>query len=459
MIAPSKFQTESLSRSSIGPSICRILSSAIDSADAYMCVDRWLKRRGKQLFFGKHQRSLDKYRNIYVIGAGKAGCKMAASTVNILGEYFSYGCVIVKDGYTDIYASLNLPSNLEIIEARHPIPDLRGVNGTQKIVDLLCQTEKNDLVICLISGGGSSLLCLPAPSLSLSDIQITTSLLLASGAPITDINVVRKHIESVKGGRLARASYPSEMITLILSDVICDPLESIASGPTVPDSSTYEQALSILQRYGILDQVPSAVYNYILNGIAGITSETPKSGDVSFSKIYNIIVGSNRMATKAARKQARREGFKTYVLTNSLEGEAQEVGKVLAAIAREAAVKHIPSSRPSCLIFGGETTVNVKGPGFGGRNLELALATVSGVATLDDTMIITLATDGGDGLTDAAGAVVTGSTYERAQKMQMDPQKYLNQNDSYNFFEPLNDLIRIGPSLTNVNDIAIIVTN
>jgi hydroxypyruvate reductase len=423
-----------------------------------MCVARQLQRQGKQLIFGKHKRSLDKYRNIYVIGAGKAGCKMAASTVNILGEYFSYGCVIVKDGYTDINASLNLPSDLEIIEAGHPIPDIRGVNGTQKIVDLLFQTDIHDLVICLISGGGSSLLCLPAPGLSLSDLQITTSLLLTSGAPITDINVVRKHIESIKGGQLARASYPSEMITLILSDVVGDPLESIASGPTVPDPSTYEQALLILNRYDIINHVPSVVSNHLLKGIVGTTTETPKRGDVVFSKVHNIIVGSNRMATKAACKQAKREGFKSYVLTNSLEGEAQEVGKILAAIAREAAVKHIPSSRPICLIFGGETTVSVRGTGLGGRNLELALATVSRIATLDDTMIITLATDGGDGLTDAAGAVVTGCTYERAKKLQMDPQMYLNQNDSYNFFEPLNDLIRIGPSLTNVNDIAIIVT-
>jgi hydroxypyruvate reductase len=285
-----------------------------------------------------------------------------------------------------------------------------------------------------------------------------TTALLASGAAIQEINTLRKHLETLKGGGLARQARPARIVTLVLSDVVGDPLDVIASGATVPDPSTYRQAWHILERYDLLERVPSAVVTHLQQGLEGLVPETPKPGDPLFASVQNVIVGSNRLAAEAAVAQARQEGFNTLLLTTSLQGEARHVGRVLAGIGRELVASGQPAPRPACIVAGGETTVTLCGNGKGGRNQELALAAVLDLAGLESVLLVSLATDGGDGPTDAAGAVVTGATLDQAYEKGLDPSAYLKNNDAYHFFQALGDLIKTGPTMTNVNDLTIVFT-
>ncbi|GAG57282.1 unnamed protein product, partial [marine sediment metagenome] len=263
-----------------------------------------------------------------------------------------------------------------IIEAGHPIPDQRGVNATQEIIALLKNSKAKDLIICLLSGGGSALLVSPVPGVSLGEIQQLTELLLASGATINEINTLRKHLDQIKGGQLARIAAPAKVISLILSDVVGDPLDIIASGPSVPDPSTYRDALDILDQYRILDQVSSSIRSHLILGQDGKIEDTPKPGEEFFTNVHNTIVGSNRTAAQAAVAQAELEGFNTLCLTNYLQGEASQAGKFLGSILRQMALQDQPIPRPACIVVGGETTVTIKGHGMGGRNQELALGSV-----------------------------------------------------------------------------------
>ena len=458
MIQPENFLTTSLSQASSGMAICRILSAAINAVNPYQAVINHLKRVGNVLNVGQKQFRLSDYRHIFIIGAGKASVPMALATSTILAEQFTQGIVITKEGHGVISDDHVLPDGLEIIEAGHPLPDTRGVIGTQKIISLLKKTGQNDLVICLISGGGSALLVSPAPGITLNDIQSITSLLLSCGASIQEINCIRKHLDMVKGGQLARMAFPSTTLSLILSDVVGDPLDMIASGPTVSDPTYFKQALDILSHYDLANNAPQSVIHHLNNGIAGLISETPKLDDPIGFNVTNMIIGSNRLALEAALDQACQEGFHTLLLTTHLQGEACQAGKILASIAREAAQSGRPIPRPGCIFLGGETTVTITGSGKGGRNLETALAAVQDISGLERTMMVTLATDGNDGPTDAAGAVVSGDTYKRAQILGLVPMHYLNENDSYNFFAPLSDIIITGPTQTNVNDLVLIIT-
>jgi hydroxypyruvate reductase len=378
---------------------------------------------------------------------------MAQAAVEILGERLSSGVVLVKEGYAG-QAATGL--TVELIEAGHPIPDERGVRGSARIIDLLEQAQAQDLVIALVSGGASAIMVSPVPGVTLADIQSLTALLLACGASVNEINCMRKHLEQLKGGKLARQASPAPVAALILSDVVGDPLDSIGSGPTAPDPTTFADAYAVMKKYGLLQQAPQAIVDHLRSGFDGDLPDNPKAGDPLFREVYNLLIGSNTLAAEAAVRQAQIEGFNTLLLTTYLEGEARYAGRFLAAIARQIDRDGRPLPRPACLVAGGETTVTVRGDGLGGRNQEVALGAVEGLSRLHEVALVTLATDGGDGLTPAAGAVATSDTLQRAQQLGMDLSDHLQRNDAYHFFEPLDDLLIPGPTLTNVNDLALL---
>jgi len=430
----------------------RILEAAFTRVGPSQAIYRHVHRSGDVLNVAGRDYRLRDYERIFVVGAGKAGAPMVQAVHTLLGERLEHGIVIVKEGYR---GALEQPiPNLETLEAGHPIPDQRGVSVTRRIVDLLGTTRKNDLVLVLISGGGSALLTSPPEGVGLDDLQSLTADLLRCGASIHEINILRKHLDSIKGGQLARLAAPATVLALILSDVVGNPLEVIASGPTVADSSTYQAALEVLARYDLMEKAPDSIVRYLRLGAEGKLPETPKPNDRLFSLVQNVVIGSNEQAAEAAVDQARNEGFNSLLLTTFLQGEARQAGGLLASILRQVANNGQPIKRPACLVAGGETTVTLRGDGYGGRNQELALGAAIQLAGLPKVALLTLATDGGDGPTDAAGAIVTGETLLRAGQAHMDVRDFLARNDSYHFFQELGDLLVTGPTFTNVNDLA-----
>jgi len=453
----SRLTTNSLKISPWGASLRRILAAALQAVEPGAAVRRRMSRReGNILDVAGYKYPLQRFRRVLIVGVGKAAIPMGAAAAEIVGPSFSRGILLTKEGHSLNLAGLHELPGFTIMEAGHPIPDERGIKAAQSITTLLRGAGEDDLVVCLISGGGSALLTSPVEGISLADLQTLTSLLLACGAPIHEINILRKHLDTLKGGGLARLAAPATLVTLILSDVVNDPLDAIASGPCVPDPSTYAEALGILEKYGIMEIIPERIRRHLQSGYGGELPETPKPGESVFSRTQNVIVGSNRLAAEAALEQAKKENYQTMLLTTSLQGEASQAGRLLSAIAREIVASGNPLTRPACLIAGGETTVTIRGNGMGGRNQELALGAVGGLAGLDGVVLIALATDGGDGPTDAAGAVVTGRTLEQAQRLGLSTDKYLAQNDSYHFFEALGDLLQTGPTQTNVNDLVLV---
>ena len=434
-------------------SVTRIINAALNAADPAKAVCHYVQRDGDQLTIDGQVYALAAYRRIWLVGAGKAGASMARAVADILRDRLDGGVIIVKEGYADLSGFKNL-TGLQIVEASHPLPDGRGLRATQAIIELLHACEPDDLVICLISGGASALLTAPVKDVSLADLQALTRLLLACGANINEINTLRKHLDQVKGGQLARLAQPAKIAALILSDVVGSPLDVIGSGPTVPDSTSFADAYAVLERYGLLDQAPPSIVDYLQLGCRGGVPETPKTEDPLFSRVQNVIVGSNLQAAEAARRQALTEGFNAMLLTTYLQGEARHAGRWLAAIARQIVTTGQPLPPPACLVVGGETTVTLVGDGLGGRNQEIALGAVADLTDLPGVLLLTLATDGGDGPTDAAGAVVTGETLQRAAQLGLYPGDYLMRNDAYNFFKALGDLFVTGPTGTNVNDLA-----
>jgi len=410
-------------------------------------VLRHVHRRGDRLVAGNERYRLSAFRNIYVIGAGKASARMARAIERLLGCRISSGEINTKDGHA---AALR---RVRINECGHPVPDQRGVAGARRIAQIASEAGQDDLIICLISGGASALLPLPAPPITLAEKQKTTRLLLHCGASIHEINSVRKHISRIKGGQLARLAYPATLLTLVLSDVIGDDLDVIGSGPTVPDRSTFANARAIFEKYRIWNKLPAAVRNRFDSS----AQETPKPGDKIFQNTRHVIVGSNALAVDAAALEARRLGFHTLVLSTFLEGEAREVARVHAAIAREIRATGRPVKAPACVISGGETTVTVHSKGLGGRNQEFALAAAIDIAGLRDVVILCGGTDGTDGPTDAAGAIADGTTLARAESLGLSAPAFLRNNDSYHFFEATGDLIKTGPTGTNVADVQIVL--
>jgi glycerate 2-kinase len=424
-----------------------IFQAALRAVEPVEATLKHVKREGESLLIGETRLDLSKFDRILVVGAGKADAPMAQAVESLLGERVSDGLIVVKDGH-------GLPlQRVRVHEARHPVPDKRGLRGAEEILSLVSGAGERDLVICLISGGGSALLVAPAEGVTLNDKQQVTQLLLACGASIHEINAVRKHLSRVKGGGLAHAAHPATLVSLILSDVIGDDLDTIASGPTVPDSTTFHQAEQILERYGIWDQVPRSVRVYLEKGVKGEIPETPKLGDPSFQRGVWELVGTNLQALEAAREEAERLGYRTMILSGMTEGEAREVAKAHAAIAKEVLSSGNPIAPPACVLSGGETTVTLQGDGKGGRNTEFALASAISLEGVQNVVILSGGTDGTDGPTDAAGAMADGKTVSQAREKAVDPIDYLRRNDSYTFFETLGGLVITGPTRTNVMDV------
>ena len=435
-------------------SIAHLTQAALEAVDPAQAVRRAVRREGNVLHVGPRIYRLDEVERAIVVGGGKAGAPMAQALSEILGPALRAGWINVKQGHL---VDAPLPPELTICEAGHPIPDENGRTGAQRIIELASQAGERDLVFCLISGGGSALLPLPVEGISLADLQALTDALLRCGATINEINTVRKHCSQIKGGQLARAAAPATVVALILSDVVGNPLDVIASGPTVADTSTFADACAILGKYDLVDTIPGAVRAHLHAGLEGQLPDTPKPGDPIFARVQNVIVGSNAIAACAAQAAAQEMGFHTLLLSTYIEGEAREVGRVMAGIAKSLAVEGWPIPRPACVIAGGETTVTIRGTGKGGRNQELALAAALALEGWEGTTVVTLATDGTDGPTDAAGAIVDGTTVARAQAVGLSAAEALAGNDSYTFFDRLGDLIRTGPTNTNVNDLLLIL--
>jgi glycerate 2-kinase len=431
-----------------------IMSAALAAVDPAQAIRQNVSLEGSSLQIGQQSYDLSGYQRIFVAGGGKAGSPMVAAIEEILGQRITAGLVNVKHGY--LPPEIADIRRVEIVEAGHPTPDEAGRRGAERMVEMLSDLAETDLVICLISGGGSALMTLPQPAISLADVQALTRALLCCGATINEINAVRKHISRIKGGQLARLVHPAQVVSLILSDVVGNPLDVIASGPTVPDTATFAQAYGVLEKYDLLDRVPASIVEHLVAGVAGKIAETPKERDAVFATVYNLIVGSNEIAAWAALNRARELGFNTQLLSTYVEGEAREVAKVLAAVAKEMAKSGQPIPRPACLVVGGETTVTITGEGQGGRNQEMALAAALAIEGWEDVMVVTLATDGTDGPTDAAGGVATGETVAWARELGLDPEEYLANNDSYHFLEALGELVVTGPTNTNVNDLAFV---
>lgn len=437
MMQPESFSTHTLTHHPRGRAVARILCAAMQAVEPGTAVRRFARRERDSLFIDEWEYLLDDIGQIRVLGLGKASAAMTLSLTDLLSGHATRGLLIPKQ------APVQLPGGFNLQPGGHPIPDENSLKAGQKAFDLANSLCENDILICLLSGGGSALMTLPHPGISLDDLRALTYSLLACGARVDEINTLRRHLDQLKGGGLARLASPARVVSLVLSDVVDNPLEAIASGPTAPDPSTREDALGVLEKYSLLGKVPKTIISCL-----EMAPETPKPGDTLFERVKNVIVGSNALAAESAQSQARSEGFHPVWLGDGWQGEARTVGRELSQ-----RVKSASEPRPFCLIAGGETTVTLRGGGRGGRNQELALASVRELAGAKEVMLVSLATDGEDGPTDAAGAVATGNTLRRGSRMGLSPEKFLEINDAYRYFDALEDLIKIGPTGTNVNDL------
>jgi len=459
---PGRLQTAALARSPRGEDVRAILAAGMDAVDPYAAVRRALTVEGGMLSAGGRRYDLASYQRVIAVGAGKAASPMGLALEDALGERLNGGFLVTKDGHLPERGALR---HITLREAGHPLPDERGVRAAAEMAALLRGLGANDLAVCLVSGGGSALLTSPAGEVTLDDLRALTGLLLRCGAEIGEINCLRKHLETLKGGGLARLAAPAAVLALVLSDVLGDPLDAIASGPAAPDSTTFADAWAVLERYGLVEAAPERVKVHLRRGLRGEIADTPRPGDAAFARVNTVVVGSISLAASAAAVKARGLGYDTCLVTTELQGEARCAGETLAGLARKAAAGPSredgeapgePLPRPACLIAGGETTVTVRGEGRGGRNQELALGAVETLAGLEDALLVSLATDGGDGPTDAAGAVVSGETLARARALGLDPAEHLARNDAYTFFDALGDLLKTGPTRTNVNDLVVV---
>lgn len=425
-----------------------IFFSALKAVDPYRAVEHHIPH-----ILSMYQNG--GFNKLFIVGFGKASFLMTKAVCDRVSHLVTEGVVITKYGHT---LDKNLHANIDLYEAGHPIPDNNGLAATRKAASMLKMADEKTLVLCLISGGGSALLSAPKGAISLDDKQRVTEILLKAGATINELNTVRKHISEIKGGRLAEYAYPAKVISLILSDVIGDELDVIASGPTTPDSTTYRMALDVVEKYRLTEELPKAVLDILKDGVEGMVADTPKEGNQIFEGVENIIIGSNRKAALEAMEKAKEFGFDTKILSTELQGEAIDVAHWLAKKAIEA--KQLiegEDGKKICLISGGETTVTVKGKGKGGRNTELALAFALEVTGVNGIMFLSAGTDGTDGPTDAAGAIVSGETIMKAKSLNLDPTVYLANNDSYTFFSKTGELLITGPTGTNVMDLQVIL--
>ncbi len=426
----------------------RIWQASLEAAHPDVCIPRTLEPTGRGFRVGGKEYMVTG--RLIVIGAGKAGAGMARAVEAILGERVSTGLVITKYGH-------RLPTRrIEVLEADHPVPDRAGELAVGRMRQILHGLSPADVVLCLISGGGSSLLPAPAPGISLEQKQEVTSRMLRAGADIRELNAVRKHLSAIKGGQLMEWAAPAQVVSLIMSDVIGDPLDFIASGPTSPDTTTFADALGIVRKYEI--DVPEPVLKRLESGSRGDVRETPKLGNPIFDRSHNHIVANNRLLTEVAAAKARELGFGTLVLSSEIEGEAREMGRLFASVAREIGLSGNPLNPPACVLAAGETTVTVRGRGRGGRNQEMALAWAVGMRDWPHPVCFaSVATDGTDGPTDAAGGLVDPFTCSRSIELNHEPMTFLRANDSYTFLDAVGDLIVTGPTHTNLMDLQILL--
>ncbi len=431
------------------------LAMGLKEADPRTLLRRHLRLEGHRLRVDSRNFDLSKFDRLFVLGGGKASALMASEVERILGDRITQGLVCVPDYLTSVPRT-----NFVLFhKATHPLPSVAGTRGVEKMLAMTRNPSTRDLVICLLSGGGSALMPLPVPGLSVSDKILVTDLLLKSGARIEEINTVRKHLSAIKGGHLAERLYPARVIALIISDVVSDRLDSIASGPLAPDDTTFADAKLVLRKYGLWSKIPENARRTIERGRQGLLPETPKKDSRAFNRVHSFVVGSNRDSCVAAARFLRQAGYRTLVLSTRLRGEARHVGSVISSVLQDGAGPRFGLARPFALVAGGETTVIVKGNGLGGRNQELVLSAALGLAGKPGLAVGSIDTDGVDGPTRAAGALASADTLELATRRRLKPESFLERNDSYHFFEKLNSLIITGPTGTNVGDLLVAVAS
>jgi glycerate 2-kinase len=435
-----------------------IYRDAVREVDPAGLIVSRVRKEGRKLALtgqeAEWSEDLSSYRQVMVLGIGKASARMASAMESLLDEDLTSGFVITKYGH-----GLDL-RKVKVHEAGHPVPDENSLKGARILTDMARAADEHTLIIHLISGGGSSLFCLPADGISLDHKRRTTQALLASGAGIDEVNCVRKHLSKVKGGGLARIASPARLINLILSDVIGDRIDTIASGITAPDPTTFQDALSIVHRYGLDGRLPEAVMDRLTRGARGEVAETPKAGNPAFCNSINLILGNNALACGAAREAAQKLGYDAQILSTTLSGEAVEAGKCFAQLAKAIKEGKSLKEKPAIIIAGGETTVTLRGKGKGGRNQEMALAFALELHRIlpdsSNIFFLSAGTDGGDGPTDAAGALVTPALMEKMKNISLEAASSLQDNDSYSFFQKEGGLFITGPTYTNVCDIQIL---
>lgn len=440
----------------LGTDACEILSTALEAVDPYRCVSEQLAVENQHLRIGQIEFSLDQFERIFLIGFGKAAVPMAKAVIDKIGDRLTQANVITKDA--KYVADDGYNGKLKVHLGGHPVPSLESVSATKAVLSSLPSFTKNDLVLVMISGGGSALFTDPVPGVTLDDLKCVNQVLINSGATIDEINTIRKHLDQVKGGRLALRLQPACVQVLILSDVIGDRLDSIASGPTVPDPTTFQDAIDILVRYGVLNQLPSEILDFLEDGQAGKVFETQKPGDLLAGSIHHHLVGSNFVAAHAAYQHALNLGYNTVLISTALTGLTCHVAGFLKGIIQSVLNNAHPVSKPACLIFGGEPTVNVVGDGLGGRNMDLVMRMVPSLAGKDGVLFISMASDGEDGPTDAAGAVADSQVYDDGKdKYGLIIHDFIQNNDAYHYHEKVGGLIKTGATGTNVNDLIVVL--
>jgi len=426
-----------------------IFLAGVESVKPGNLINRYVSIDRNTLQIENVKFDLEVVKSIYVVGAGKASAAMAQAIESILGARITAGHIITKYDHS-------VPLKfIEITEAGHPVPDENGINGTAQILSIVKKAEKDDLVICLISGGGSALLADVPEGCTLQDLKTISSVLLRTGANINEMNCIRKHLSNVKGGQLAKAASPARVVSLILSDVIGDPLDVIASGPTAPDPTTFADAISIIRNYNIEDDIPKQILQVLQDGFENKRQETLKDSDEILQQTNNLIIGTNLLALKTAKEKAESLGYASRILTNTLEGDVAEVAKFIVDSIKK--VEQEKLSKKTCLLFAGEPTIKVKGMGLGGRNQHLALLMAKLLEDLPGTTFLSGGTDGTDGPTDATGAVVDSFTSKNASNLYLNIDQYIYNCDSYHFFKQEGGLIITGPTQTNVMDLMVVL--
>jgi hydroxypyruvate reductase len=432
--------------------VAPIVQAALDAADPEKCVRAYLNFDRGTLRAGDKKYNLESYKRVFLIGAGKAAFSMAKAAAAIFHGRITEGALIVKHLPEEDAAFGK--TGIKVLKGDHPVPGFHSLISTEEILRIVRQAGKEDLVVFLLSGGASSLFTCPHEGISLEDMQALTGRLLACGADIGEINTLRKHLDAVKGGGLVRMAAPADLLVLVLSDVVGNPLSVIGSGPAAGDTSTFAEALDILQKYHLMDVIPKNILKVLRDGLEGRIPETVRPVDAFMKSVHQIIIGSVDQSARAAWQAAVDGGFDAKIITTSMTGEARDRGREYGKLLADTAVME---KTPFCLIAGGETTVTIRGKGVGGRNLELALAAVEPLAGVPDAALISVATDGDDGVSGAAGALITGGTLAQALVKGIHPGEYLENNDSFHFFENTGGLLVTGPTGTNVNDLVFLL--